>query len=140
VRVSKKLPPTDAASSDCELVVASTLPDDVLLNVKEPSCAASLATGDPTGDPSFPLAATSDCRWAKEAIHIRKVSGAWSIIDIMTKKDASIVKTLIFFLIITILSPILNSHNYIKYRPPLLFCHKNEKWARVWVIWRCVLH
>jgi hypothetical protein len=77
VRVLKKLPPTDAASSDSELAVASTLPDDVLLNVKEPSCAARLTTGDPTGDPSFPFAATSDCHWAKEANSYQK--GEWGV-------------------------------------------------------------
>jgi hypothetical protein len=52
------------------------VPDDVLLDVKEPSRVARLETGGPPGDPAFPLAETSDCFWAKEAIHIRKLSGA----------------------------------------------------------------
>lgn len=61
--VSKKLPPTDAVSSDSGSVVVSTLPDDVLLNVKEPSLDTRLATGDPTAEPAVPLAAASDyCR------------------------------------------------------------------------------
>jgi hypothetical protein len=74
VRVSKKLPPTDAASSDSESVAVSTLPDDVLLNVKEPSLETRLETGDPIPDPAVPLAAASDCCQAEKTIHFRKLS------------------------------------------------------------------
>lgn len=74
MRVSKKLPPTDAASSDSESVVVSTLPDDVLLNVKEPSLETILETGDPILEPAVPLAAASDCCQAEETIHFRKMS------------------------------------------------------------------
>ena len=73
MRVSKKLPPTDAASSDSESVAVSTLPDDVLLNVKEPYLETRLATGDPIPEPAIPLAAASDCCQA-EKDHFRKMS------------------------------------------------------------------
>jgi hypothetical protein len=76
VRVSKKLPPTDAASSDSESVVVSTLPDDVLLNVKEPSLETRLETGDPVPfpEPVVPLTAASDCCQAEKTTHFRKMS------------------------------------------------------------------
>lgn len=74
MRVSKKLPATDAVSSDSESAVVSTLPEDVLLNVKEPSLETRLETGDPTPEPAVPLAAASDCCQAEETIHFRKMS------------------------------------------------------------------
>jgi hypothetical protein len=52
--------------------VVSTLPDDVLLNVKEPNLAARLATGDPTAEPAAPFGEASVCHRAEQAIYREK--------------------------------------------------------------------